>query len=222
MVTAIMKASQPPLFLMTCKICNTRRPRRFCPGVEGDICTVCCATEREVTVSCPLTCKYLIESRDTAKPGDDKDLPHGDLMFSPSQASRAQPFIILIASVLSQAAREQPALLDTDVRAALESLVQTYRTQVKSGLVLESRPDNPYAAVFHRRFQELIEEMRQEWERDRVGTLDDRIVLPSLAFLHRLAISLDNGRPKGRAFIHWLYMGFKPVEKAVEEPRLII
>ena len=39
-----------------------RRPKRFCPGVRGDICTICCGTEREITVDCPLDCVYLREA----------------------------------------------------------------------------------------------------------------------------------------------------------------
>ena len=46
-----------------CAICHTRRPRRYCPGVRGHICPVCCGTERENTVSCPLDCPYLREAR---------------------------------------------------------------------------------------------------------------------------------------------------------------
>src|SRR5580693_5104828 len=48
---------------MSCAICQTRRPRRSCPGVHGDICAICCGAQREVTVSCPSTCEYLQEAR---------------------------------------------------------------------------------------------------------------------------------------------------------------
>ena len=48
---------------MACAICHIRKPRRFCPGVRGDICTICCGTEREVTVDCPWDCAYLQEAR---------------------------------------------------------------------------------------------------------------------------------------------------------------
>ena len=53
---------------MACAICETRRPRRFCPGVRGDICSTCCGTEREVTVDCPLDCEYLRDARRFDKP----------------------------------------------------------------------------------------------------------------------------------------------------------
>ena len=48
---------------MKCRICDTRKPRRYCPGVTGDICSICCGNEREVTVDCPLDCPFLVEAR---------------------------------------------------------------------------------------------------------------------------------------------------------------
>src|SRR5215212_6262711 len=66
---------------MACAICETRRPRRFCPGVRGDICSVCCGTEREVTVDCPFECEYLQQSRHHEKPAplDSPALPNQDI-----------------------------------------------------------------------------------------------------------------------------------------------
>ena len=65
---------------MACAICETRRPRRFCPGVRGDICSICCGTEREVTVDCPLDCEFLQEARRHEKapqPRSGADSPTG-------------------------------------------------------------------------------------------------------------------------------------------------
>src|SRR4051812_26369368 len=51
-----------------CKICGKRRARRSCPAVRGDICTICCGTEREVSLSCPLSCEYLQEAHKREQP----------------------------------------------------------------------------------------------------------------------------------------------------------
>src|SRR5437764_15297125 len=51
-----------------CTICQKRRARRFCPAVNGDICTICCGTEREVSLTCPLHCEYLEEAHKREKP----------------------------------------------------------------------------------------------------------------------------------------------------------
>ena len=53
---------------MKCHICDTRKPRRHCPGVNGEICSICCGNEREVSISCPLDCPYLVEARLHEKP----------------------------------------------------------------------------------------------------------------------------------------------------------
>src|SRR5207245_10096949 len=48
---------------VSCPICDKRKPARFCPGKGETICSVCCGTEREVTIDCPSDCPYLVSSR---------------------------------------------------------------------------------------------------------------------------------------------------------------
>jgi len=60
---------------MECAICQTRRPRRFCPGVRGEICSLCCGAEREVTVDCPLDCEFLREARRHEKAPEPNAIP---------------------------------------------------------------------------------------------------------------------------------------------------
>ena len=55
---------------IVCKICGRRRARRYCPAVHGEICTICCGTEREVSLLCPLDCEYLQEAHRHEKPID--------------------------------------------------------------------------------------------------------------------------------------------------------
>ena len=45
-----------------CSICGKRRAERFCPAKGEKICSVCCATEREVRLDCPADCPYLISA----------------------------------------------------------------------------------------------------------------------------------------------------------------
>jgi len=64
-----------------CKVCGKRRARRRCPAVHGDICTICCGTEREVSLSCPLECEFLQEAHRREKPVlvNEKDLSDPDV-----------------------------------------------------------------------------------------------------------------------------------------------
>ena len=47
---------------MSCPICEKRRAERFCPAKAEKICAVCCGKEREVTITCPTDCAYLISA----------------------------------------------------------------------------------------------------------------------------------------------------------------
>ena len=48
---------------MACALCKTRREKRHCPGIQGDICTVCCGTQREESIDCPMDCEHLRAAR---------------------------------------------------------------------------------------------------------------------------------------------------------------
>ena len=47
---------------MLCPICEKRKPGRFCPTKVEKICSVCCGTEREVSIDCPSNCAYLVSA----------------------------------------------------------------------------------------------------------------------------------------------------------------
>src|SRR5437899_10325772 len=85
--------------VVTCKICQTRRPRRYCPGVEGDICSICCGTEREVTISCPLECEHLRESRLREKMPDvnPDNFPNRDVRITEQFLSEHEPLVLFLS-----------------------------------------------------------------------------------------------------------------------------
>src|SRR5688572_12130714 len=109
---------------MACAICKIRRPRRFCPGVHGDICTVCCGTEREVTVSCPLHCVYLQEARKHEKGPDinPDQFPHNDIRVSEHFLRDHETLLVYLARELLGAVLEIHGAVDNDVREALDAL----------------------------------------------------------------------------------------------------
>ena len=199
-----------------CRICEKRRPRRFCPGVSGDICPICCGTQREVTVSCPLDCVYLKDARthERLPEIDSRQFPNNDIRVDEDFLRRNEPLLILIASGLARGALITAGAVDSDVKEALDSLVRTYRT-LHSGLVYEARPDNVIAARVHTAVQESVQQIRTKIE-EQNQILRDADVLGVLAFLQRLEIQHNNGRPKGRAFIDFLRGFFPPAATAPE------
>lgn len=200
---------------MLCAICQIRRPRRFCPGVGGSICSVCCGTEREVTVSCPLDCEYLREARkhDRAPSLEGVEIPNKDIRVTENELVEREDLLVFMASTLVKAALEIPGVVDLDVRAALDALARTYRT-LQTGVIYETRPENPLAGGVCDSVQGALEEYRRE-ERERTGISKtrDSDVLKILVFLQRFELDRNNGRPRSRAFLDAL-RGFYPGEVA--------
>lgn len=203
--TAIIRCRHPCLYTekMECAICGIRRPRRFCPGVRGDICPICCGTEREVTVDCPLDCEFLREARkhDKLPSLAEVELPNKDIEVSEKLLRDHEPLLTYLAAALLRAALDTPGVTDLDVREALESLIRTYRT-LQSGVYYESRPANPLALAVYAAVQAASEEFRAE-ERQRLGMTRTRDgdVLALLVFLQHFELDRNNGRKRGRAFL---------------------
>lgn len=191
---------------MACRVCETRRPRRLCPGVGGKICSVCCGTERENTVNCPLDCEYLREARGRERPRelDPENIPNGDIHITESFLHEQAVLLSALMRGLTTAALGMPGVVDFDVREALDSLVRTYRT-LQSGLYYESKPANVLAARIHELVQSGLQEYRKSSaERAGIQTVRDADVLGALVFLERLELRLNNGRKRGRAFLDFL------------------
>ena len=203
---------RPMITTPACSICNKRKPRRFCPGVGGDICPICCGTERENTVSCPLSCPYLAEARKFERPPEvnESDFPHPEIRVSEAFLRDAEPLLILFSSAIAAHAGAHNAY-DNDVKEALASLVQSWKS-LDSGLVYESRPTNPIAASIVEGVREAVDQMHAKLS-EQGARVPNSDLLKVFAFLQRLEIQHNNRRPKGRAFIHLLF-AFMPPDSA--------
>jgi hypothetical protein len=204
---------------MACEICETRRPRRYCPGVRGDICAICCGTHREETVDCPLDCEYLQDARRHEKPPDvdPEKLPNPDVRVTEDFLREHEELFVFAGRALFDAAAATPGAVDQDIRLALDALTRTYRT-MESGLIYESRPSDLVAAAIQQRFRQTMEQFQQQL-RQRLGmeTLRDSDMLGVLVFLQRLEFSHNNGRKRGRAFLDFLRRYF-PAGPGASEP----
>jgi hypothetical protein len=200
---------------MMCAICRSRRARRFCPGVRGDICSICCGTEREITVDCPLDCEYLQEARkrDKAATLDPEQVPNRDIKISERFVEEHHQLLSFLVQTLTEVASATGGVVDFDLREALGALVRTYRT-LESGVYYESIPPNPVAAAIFRRVQRDLPEFRRlEQQQEGLTRTRDADVLGCLAFLERLEWTHNNGRRRGRAFVSALsdiYGGRRP------------
>ncbi len=202
--------------LMKCQICDTRKPRRHCPGVNGEICSICCGNEREVSISCPLDCPYLVEARRHEKPHElnPGEVPNRDVQVTEQFLREHESLLVFLGAKFLEASLASPGAVDSDVREALQSLIRTYRT-LQSGLYYETRPTNLIAAGIHQRMQEAVEGLRKELAEKNAMPLRDAEILGTLVFLERVELHENNGRPRGRAFIDYLRAYFPPTEQSL-------
>ncbi len=207
-----------------CKICGKRRPRRFCPAVNGDICPICCGTEREVSLSCPLSCEYLQEAHRHEKPVavEEDQLSYPDVVVSEDLVRTQEELLLFSIYALVQAALRTSGTIDTDVMEALEALIQTHRT-AESGLVYESRPENMVALGVQRSFTASLTDFEKlRAEREALSPVRNSDLLAILVFLHRIGQQNQNGRPRGRMFLDLLRQMTPEVSVDERSPSIIV
>ncbi len=188
--------------------------------MQAEICPVCCGTERENTVDCPLDCEYLREARlrDRPVPITEESLPNKDIHVSEDFIRKQEHVVMWLGHALAQV-MEARRSVDGDAREGLESLIKTYRT-LESGLIYETRPNNPYAAEIQEALKQAIDELRKRLaETSGMETLRDADVLGSLVFLQRLELQHNNGRRRSRAFFDFLRTYF-PMQ--AEPPAVVV
>jgi hypothetical protein len=204
---------------MACAICEIRRPKRHCPGVNGDICAICCGTEREVTVDCPYECEYLQEARkrEYAASSPPGETPNGDIEVTERLIQDNAQLLDLLGAALLGASREMGAI-DADAREALDALVRTYRT-LESGVYYDTRPAGSFAAAIYDALQNAAREYRsEEQRRTGVTRTRDADVLGLIVFLQRIERDRNNGRPRGRAFLDSLQRHYVKAAGAATAP----
>ncbi len=196
---------------MKCVICEARKARRYCPGVRGEICTVCCGTERENTVDCPFDCVYLREARLREKRNEldisPEKIPFSEIRIPERYLQEHEDIARVVTETVVEAVFATPGAIDYDVREAFEALLKTYKT-LQSGLVYESRPVNPIAANIYTLIQSGVEEGRKQILSTNGISVRDADVMGMLLILHRQEYHHNNGRRRGRAFIDYLRQFF--------------
>ena len=190
-----------------CQLCETRAPRRHCPALRDEICAVCCGTEREQTIDCPLDCDHLREARrhERLEPVDPKTMPHPEIELSDRFMNQNQELAIVVGRLLLISTMNVPGSVDSDVREALDAMVRTLKT-ADSGLIYETKPTNSIAAAIQERLQQEISQFREMLaQRSGTHSVRDKELLGVVVFWQRMEWQRNNSRRKSRAFIESLY-----------------
>jgi len=205
---------------LSCAICERRKEKRFCPAVHGRICPQCCGEQREVTLDCPSDCVYLQQAREHEKPrvaGDlDQSVLFPQIEIGEQFIYEQEHLIVGLSYALSQAPKKDHSLNDSDLIAALASMVKTYETYVNSGLHYQTPITSVAQQAVVAETQQMIKEYREaEQKQTGQARLRDADILRALTFLLRLAYSRTSGRPKSRAFLEFLAGQFPEKESVI-------
>jgi hypothetical protein len=200
---------------LTCPICNKRKAKRLCPARAESICSICCGTEREVTIDCPSDCVYLVASREydlTRLEYDWAKVPFAEVKFKRGFAEEHEHLLIQIDYATCKFAADHREVVDSDVLAALQTLAETYRTQA-SGIIYEKPLDYPLQRALYEELKASIADFRkQEAKGLGITTVRDSEIRDALIFLTQLCAMHANGRPKGRAYLDLIRQEFPKEE----------
>jgi hypothetical protein len=210
---------------LVCPICNKRKAKRLCPARAESICSICCGTEREVTIDCPSDCVHLAASRqyDMARLEIDwAKVPFPESKFDRRFAETHAPLLFYLDYAVCKFAAEHRAVVDSDILAAMQTLAEAYRTQA-SGLIYEKPLDYTLQRALFENLKAAITEFRQK-EAQRLGmtTVRDSEVRDALIFLTQLCAVHDNGRPKGRAYLDLIRQQFPKEEFQKSGPSILL
>ena len=203
---------------MNCPICVRHKAKRFCPPKGASICSVCCGTEREVTIDCPSDCPYLIASRqyDSERREDDFDwsaLPFPDVRIDPSFAREHGLLLLAISHAVCIYAHDHRAVVDSDVTSVLVSLAEAYRT-LASGIYYEKLPDPVLQRGLYEAVRDAVNDHREEERERRMGVshIPEGAIRDAFIALAQGSVRHSNGRAKGRAFLDFLRRQFRSEE----------
>jgi hypothetical protein len=211
---------------VSCPICEKRKAERFCPAKGEKICAVCCGREREITIDCPSDCSYLVAAH-RYEDGHQRSLPADtsllgekipqDIVYTHQQLMSALAFSI------AKFCAVQPAVVDTDVLAALQTLAETYKT-LNSGIIYEKPPAAPLPRELYAALMAFLAQIKnQQAAGANSSRLKDLEVFYLLVFLYRMGLLRTNGRSRSRRFIEFLRGQFPQApELKREESRIIV
>src|SRR6266403_3194312 len=212
--------------IVTCPICWKRKATRYCPAKGEQICPVCCGTEREVTISCPADCTYLIAAHryeDEHKRAMPADAPFIEERLPQDILHSQQQLMSLLAIQIAKFAGVESTATDPDALAAIAALAGTYKT-LQSGLLDERIPELPLQRDLYLALTKFLDEIKKEAaEKGNSSAVKDASVFHVAVFLYRMGTLRSNGRPRSRRFIEFLRGQFPQAEQPQrEEPRIIV
>jgi hypothetical protein len=210
---------------LACPICQKRKAKRFCPAKGESICSVCCGTEREVSIDCPSDCLYLMASRrvdEERRKIDWSKIPFPDQKIPSSFARTHEKLLNALVFSICGFARDNSSLADSDVIATTTALAEAFQTLTK-GIYYEKRPPYALQAGLYEAMKTTLRDL-QKAEATEAGFpgSHDGDIRDALIVLAQLGAIRENGRPRSRAFLDFLRRQMKPQELPKSASNLVL
>ena len=150
---------------MACPRCGQRKAKRSCPALKTSICTVCCATERLVTIDCVEDCPHLVSSRAFPAATTRRQQQADVAVLLPSireLTERQYQLFFLFQNVIAQAQPEGlMRVTDRDVVEAGGAVAKALETAAK-GVIYEEWPAAPIARKLAEGFRAALAQVRAQ------------------------------------------------------------
>jgi hypothetical protein len=214
------------LLSVSCPLCEKRKAVRFCPAKGEKICAVCCGTQREVTIDCPVDCSYLVAAHryeDEHQRSFPADTPLLDVTVPSDLILTHEQLMSQLALAIARFCASHQAVTDIDVLAAIQALAETFKT-LATGIYYERPPDGRLPRELYAALSAFVSEVKQQAaEHAGFSTLKDSDIFPLLVFLYRMGLLHTNSRPRSRRYIEFLRRQFPEAQELKrEESRIIV
>jgi hypothetical protein len=208
-----------------CSICGKRKANRFCPTKGEKICAVCCGTEREVTIDCPVDCSFLIAAHryENEHP---REIPPGtplwEVRVPQDLLHTRQQLMTALAFTVAKFCTSHLEAHDSDVLAALQALAETHKT-LTTGIYYETQPNGLISRELYAAVTSFLSDVKQKIQQAGHSAPKDLDIFYLLVFLYRMGLVRTNGRPRSRRFIEFLRAQFpQSQDMQREESRIIM
>jgi hypothetical protein len=126
------------------------------------ICTVCCATKRQVEINCPPDCIYLSSAKEhppaVVQRRQERDLTFLLPLVGDLTETQTQLFILFQSLTVRHAEGAIPSLLDEDVAAGAAAAAATLET-ARKGIIYEHQAVSAPAQRFTMELRRLVTEI---------------------------------------------------------------
>jgi len=187
-----------------CPLCGKRRARRSCPGLDQQICAVCCGTKRLTEIRCPANCTYLASAREHPAAivlrQHQQDLDRLLHLLRDLNQRQSQLFLLVATALVRYNPPALQPLVDDDVVEASAALAATYETAVR-GVIYDHRP----ASMSAERLMAALKSVLTEAAKEGRGTVFERDVAVVLRRVEEGSREVQRHGPKSRrAFVDLL------------------